>query len=149
MKNQTKQLQKKIAETAKKVPVKKIAIGGGIAAGTILLFRLTRNKNPKFGDTQVPEGNVNQAKVITMASRLWELLSNFKIEFTDRERCRALKEYHAMTDAEFVSVANYYKNKFGKTIRQAIRDLYFKPCLAFTVQEDQKVLARFDELNIP
>lgn len=124
------------------------AIGGTVLAG-IVIKQVFFKSDPKFDDTDQPAGEVNQAKVQTMASELFELFDNATLEFFDRPRCELLGRFGKFSNAEMVAVANYYKNKFNKTIRQTLADLYFKPCAVWQVDEMAHVLERFSELNIP
>ena len=123
---------------------------GGITVGGILIGRwLFGASNPKFEDTTQPAGEVNQERIQSMASELFELLDNPRVQFLDRPRCDSLGRYATFSNAEFVATANYYKNKFKKTIRQSLNDLYFRPCAPWNEAHEEHVLTRMQELNIP
>lgn len=124
------------------------AIGGTVLAG-VVIKQVFFKSDPKFDDTDQPAGEVNEAKVQAMASELFELFDNATLEFIDRPRCEALGRYVKFSNAELVAVANFYKNKFNKTIRQTLADLYFKPCAFWEVDHMAHLLVRFGELNIP
>lgn len=118
---------------------------GGIGVG----WWLFGPSNPKFDDTEVPDGEVDQERIQAMASEMWELFDNPRVQLYDRPRCDALGRYSTFSNAEFVATANYYKNKFKKTIRQSLNDLYFRPCAPWNEPHEDHVLIRMQELNIP
>ena len=123
---------------------------GGITVGGIVIGRwLFGSSNPTFEDTEIPQGEVNQSRIEAMASELFELLENPMVQILDRPRCDALGRYGTFSNAEFVATANFYKNKFGKTLRQSLSDLYFRPCAPWNEPHETHVLTRMQELNIP
>lgn len=144
-----------IEETTIEKPRKKRnknkAIGYGVAAISAagLTAYFLRDKNPKFPPTKVPDGPVDEAKVITMASQLYEEFSNWQLEFFIRDRCELLGQYLAFSPANFVSVANYYQEKFNITIRQSLLNLTFRPCAIWNTANEKMVKDRFTEYNVP
>ena len=125
-----------IEEATEEKPNKKTGnyklAGYGLAAlgAAGLTAFVLRDKNPKFPPTLVPDGPVDEALVVAMASELFEEFSNYQVEFFFRNRCDLLGRYLALSPANFVSVANYFQENFKITIRQILANLTFRPCIA-------------------
>lgn len=124
---------------------------GAVAAGAGLAYLNTGQ--PPFEDTPVPTGSIDASRVARVASALWESLTGYDLDlnpFNEEVACQALGQFAILSNAEFVSVANFYKNTNLETIRQSIAALFLEPCGTFDpIDHKVHVIIRLDELNIP
>lgn len=147
MATRTKELQKRVTEAAKKVNPKKVAAATGGIVGLGILYAIFKKDPIPFKDTTVPDGEVDQAKVIAMAAELNQRLERFQFNIFSSDRCNTLRVYEKFSNAEFVAVANYYQKKYRKTIRQAIEGTIALDC--FNPDPVEHIYIRFRELNVP
>lgn len=101
-----------------------------------------------YPDTPLPPGqSIDTELVNVMVGRLKQVLSEWLLDASSR--CSAFEVYYNMPDAEFIAVANAYKNAYSRTIRQDMARTWQSGCSIFFTQWDDRVLSRMNELNIP
>ena len=105
-----------------------------------------KNDASKIKDTPRPAGSVDTAKVNSILSELRNQLTTY-YAWDASPRCAAYERYYKNTnDAEFVEVANQYKNKFNTTLRSHISSQFLTGC--WGEDFEGKVRQRMNNLNV-
>ncbi|MCH2044811.1 MAG: hypothetical protein MK212_11900 [Saprospiraceae bacterium] len=64
-------------------------------------------------------------------------------------RCKVYEQLVKLEDNQLITIANAYKKKHKKTLREAMDDTYVNGCSTFYTQWDEHLLDRMTTLGIP
>jgi len=102
---------------------------------------------PAPDPTPLPEGEFSpDFDALYYVSRLRQVLSETLLDASPR--CDAYRELIQLNDAEFVHVTNEYLEIIGRSLRADMENTWQSGCSIFSVQWDNRVIRRMDELKI-